>query len=83
MLAEFLVIAVGGGFYVVPAFAAVQAWAGADKRARVIAVNNVISAAFIVGSSLVVAGLQYLGWAGNAFLFACSASATSSSPSWC
>jgi acyl-[acyl-carrier-protein]-phospholipid O-acyltransferase/long-chain-fatty-acid--[acyl-carrier-protein] ligase len=69
LLAEFLVIAIGGGFYVVPAFAAVQAWAAPEKRARVIAVNNVISAAFIVGSSLVVAGLQAIG-AGNAFLFA-------------
>jgi acyl-[acyl-carrier-protein]-phospholipid O-acyltransferase/long-chain-fatty-acid--[acyl-carrier-protein] ligase len=68
-LAEFIAIAVGGGFFVVPSFAAVQAWAAPEKRARVIAVNNVVSAAFIVGSSLVVGGLQYL-HASNALLFA-------------
>jgi acyl-[acyl-carrier-protein]-phospholipid O-acyltransferase/long-chain-fatty-acid--[acyl-carrier-protein] ligase len=68
-LAEFLIIAIGGGFYFVPSFAAVQAWAAPEKRARVIAVNNVISAVFIVGASLVVGGLQYVG-AGNAQLFA-------------
>jgi acyl-[acyl-carrier-protein]-phospholipid O-acyltransferase/long-chain-fatty-acid--[acyl-carrier-protein] ligase len=68
-LGAFLAIAVGGGFFVVPSFAAVQAWAAPEKRARVIAVNNVVSAAFIVGSSLAVAGLQYAG-ASNALLFA-------------
>jgi acyl-[acyl-carrier-protein]-phospholipid O-acyltransferase/long-chain-fatty-acid--[acyl-carrier-protein] ligase len=61
ILAEFAGIAIGGGFFVVPSFAAVQAWAPADKRARVIAVNNVISALFIVGSSALVAVLQGVG----------------------
>jgi len=69
MLAEFFLIAMGGGFFVVPSFAAVQSWAAPEKRARVVAVNNVMSAAFIVASSLIVGVLQYLGF-GNAALFA-------------
>ena len=41
-----------------PTFAAVQAWAGADRRARVIAAVNVMNAAFMVGGALVIALLQ-------------------------
>ena len=44
-----------------PTFAAVQSWAGADQRARVIAAVNVLNAAFIVGGTLVVAALQSFG----------------------
>jgi len=36
----------------------VQAWAGADRRARVIAAVNVLNAAFMVGGTIVVALLQ-------------------------
>jgi acyl-[acyl-carrier-protein]-phospholipid O-acyltransferase / long-chain-fatty-acid--[acyl-carrier-protein] ligase len=46
---------------VVPAFAAVQAWAGADRRARVVAAVNVLSSASIVGSTVIVAMLQTAG----------------------
>ena len=42
-------LAIAGGLFIVPSFAAVQAWAGADKRARVVAAVNVLNAAFIVG----------------------------------
>ena len=69
VMAEFAGIAIGGGFFVVPSFAAVQSWAPADKRARVIAVNNVISAAFIVGASVLLAVLQG-GGVNNSWLFA-------------
>ena len=69
ILAEFAAIAVGGGLFVVPSFAAVQGWSAPEKRARVIAVNNVINAAFIVGASVLVAILQ--GYAvSNSALFA-------------
>ncbi len=51
-------MAIAGGLYIVPTFAAVQAWAGADRRARVVAGVNVLNAAFMVGSALVVALLQ-------------------------
>ena len=54
-------LAIAGGLYIVPTFAAVQAWAGADRRARVIAGVNVLNAAFMVGGTVVVAGLQSFG----------------------
>ncbi|MBX9841932.1 MAG: acyl-[ACP]--phospholipid O-acyltransferase [Xanthobacteraceae bacterium] len=53
-------LAISGGLYIVPTFAAVQAWAGADRRARVIAAVNVLNAAFMVGGTVVVALLQFL-----------------------
>ena len=61
MLADFFLFAVGGGLFVVPSFAAVQAWSAPSERARVIAAGNVLQAAFMVVGSLLVAGLQALG----------------------
>ena len=37
-------LAIAGGLFIVPVFAAVQAWAGVDRRARVIAGVNVLNA---------------------------------------
>ncbi len=54
-------LAIAGGLYIVPVFAAVQAWAGADRRARVVAAVNVLNSAFMTGSALVVAVLQIAG----------------------
>ena len=54
-------LAVAGGLFIVPTFAAVQAWAGADRRARVVAAVNVLNAAFMAGSALIVAVLQKSG----------------------
>ena len=54
-------LAIAGGLFIVPSFAAMQAWAGADRRARVIAAVNVINAAFMVGGALIFAVLQTLG----------------------
>lgn len=54
-------LAIGGGLYIVPSFAAVQSWAAPDHRARVIAGCNVLSAAFMTVASLVLATLQYSG----------------------
>ena len=51
-------LAIAGGLFIVPSFSAVQSWAGADKRARVIAAVNVLNALFIVGGTGVVAALQ-------------------------
>ncbi|MFJ5488796.1 hypothetical protein ACIKTA_14890, partial [Hansschlegelia beijingensis] len=58
---DLLGIAAGGGLFVVPVFAFLQAEAGEDHRARVIAANNVLNAAFIVGGSLILIGLQAAG----------------------
>ena len=54
-------MAIGGGLFIVPAFAAVQAWAGTDRRARVVAAVNVLNAAFMVGGSLIIALVQKTG----------------------
>jgi acyl-[acyl-carrier-protein]-phospholipid O-acyltransferase/long-chain-fatty-acid--[acyl-carrier-protein] ligase len=51
-------LAIGGGLFIVPAFAAVQAWAGADRRARVIAAINVLNALFMTAATLFLALLQ-------------------------
>ena len=54
-------LAISGGLFVVPSFAAVQAWAPVDRRARVIAAVNVLNAAYMVGAGGVVAVLQAAG----------------------
>jgi acyl-[acyl-carrier-protein]-phospholipid O-acyltransferase/long-chain-fatty-acid--[acyl-carrier-protein] ligase len=54
-------IAISGGLFIVPVFSAVQAWAGPDRRARVIAGVNVINAGFMAGSAAIVAALQGAG----------------------
>jgi acyl-[acyl-carrier-protein]-phospholipid O-acyltransferase/long-chain-fatty-acid--[acyl-carrier-protein] ligase len=54
-------LALGGGLFVVPVFTALQAWAGVDHRARVIAANNVLNAAYMVAGTLLIALLQFLG----------------------
>jgi acyl-[acyl-carrier-protein]-phospholipid O-acyltransferase / long-chain-fatty-acid--[acyl-carrier-protein] ligase len=61
MLIDFAAFAFGGGLFVVPAFAAVQAWSAPSERARVIAAGNVLQAAFMVVGSLFVAALQGAG----------------------
>jgi acyl-[acyl-carrier-protein]-phospholipid O-acyltransferase / long-chain-fatty-acid--[acyl-carrier-protein] ligase len=54
-------LAMSGGLFIVPAFTAVQAWAGADRRARVVAAVNVLNAAYMVVGAIVLAVLQKLG----------------------
>jgi acyl-[acyl-carrier-protein]-phospholipid O-acyltransferase / long-chain-fatty-acid--[acyl-carrier-protein] ligase len=61
MLIDFAIFAFGGGLFVVPSFAAVQAWSAPEERARVIAAGNVLQAGFIVVGSLFVAFLQSQG----------------------
>src|SRR5215813_9010893 len=54
-------VAVAGGLMIVPSFAAIQAWAAPQRRARIVAAVNVLNAAFMVGGALVVALLQNAG----------------------
>ena len=54
-------LAVAGGLMIVPSFAAIQAWAAPERRARIVAAVNVLNAAFMVGGALVVALLQKAG----------------------
>ena len=62
-------LAIAGGLFIVPTFTAVQAWAGADHRARVVAAVNVLNAAFMVVGAIILAVLQKLGL-GTSLLFA-------------
>jgi len=54
-------LAIAGGLFIVPAFAAVQAWSGADRRARTIAAVNILNAAFMTSATILVAVMQKLG----------------------
>ena len=56
-----------------PTFSAVQAWAGADRRARVVAAVNVLNAAFMAGSTLIVAVLQKSGMTASQLFLALGA----------
>ena len=46
--------------FIVPAFAAVQSWAKADSRARVVAAVNVLNAAYMTVGGIGLAVLQAL-----------------------
>ncbi|MFA5955443.1 acyl-[ACP]--phospholipid O-acyltransferase [Hyphomicrobium sp.] len=59
MLVDLAGVAVAGGLFIVPSFAAVQAWSPVDHRSRVIAGCNVLSAAFMTVVGLLIAALQY------------------------
>jgi len=54
-------LAIAGGLFIVPAFAAVQAWSDKDYRARTVAAVNVLNAAFMTGGTVLVALLQHIG----------------------
>ena len=59
MLVDLAGIAIAGGLFIVPSFAAVQAWSPVERRSRVIAGCNVLSAAFMTLVGLAIAALQY------------------------
>jgi acyl-[acyl-carrier-protein]-phospholipid O-acyltransferase/long-chain-fatty-acid--[acyl-carrier-protein] ligase len=54
-------LAIAGGLFIVPAFAAVQAWSDAAYRARTIAAVNVLNAAFMTAATVAVVALQKSG----------------------
>jgi len=54
-------LAIAGGLFIVPAFSAVQAWAGQDRRARVVAAVNVLNAAFMTVGALGTSAIQAYG----------------------
>ncbi len=54
-------LAIAGGLFIVPSFAAVQAWSSRDYRARTVAAVNVLNAAFMTGGTVLVALLQHVG----------------------
>jgi acyl-[acyl-carrier-protein]-phospholipid O-acyltransferase/long-chain-fatty-acid--[acyl-carrier-protein] ligase len=61
LVADLFVLAAAGGLFIVPTFAAVQAWAAPDRRARVVAGVNVLNAVLMTAGSLLLIGLQLAG----------------------
>ena len=54
-------MAIAGAFLVVPTFAAVQAWAPEDRRARVVAAVSIVNAGFMTVGGVLVAAIQAAG----------------------
>ena len=62
-MTDLILIGAFGGIFIVPLYAMIQERTESDKRARIIAVNNVINAVFMVlGSLLGIIFLAILGW---------------------
>jgi acyl-[acyl-carrier-protein]-phospholipid O-acyltransferase/long-chain-fatty-acid--[acyl-carrier-protein] ligase len=61
LVADLFLIAVSGGFFIVPLYAILQAWSEPSHRARVIAANNVLNALFMVAGAAVTASLSAAG----------------------
>jgi len=61
---DLVALSASGGLFIVPAFAAVQSWASADHRARVVAAVNILNAG---GMSLSLGALLVLQIAGVGF----------------
>ncbi|MAP10590.1 MAG: glycerol acyltransferase [Gammaproteobacteria bacterium] len=57
VLADLFLMALFGGFFIVPLYALVQLRSPKDKRSRIIAGNNVLNAAFMVLAGIVAIGL--------------------------
>ena len=66
---ELFVYSAAGGLFVVPIFAAIQAWAGEERRARVVAAVNALNYLMMVAGSLAtMVLLQVLGFSEPAAL---------------
>ena len=61
VMIDLLGLAASGGLFAVPVFAFLQAEAGEGRRARVIAANNVLNAAFMVGGTVLLMAAQSAG----------------------
>lgn len=61
VLGDVLAIAICGGVYAVPLYTILQTSSDDDSRARVVAANNIVNAAFMVISALAVAAMLGVG----------------------
>ncbi|WP_417798370.1 acyl-[ACP]--phospholipid O-acyltransferase [Terasakiella pusilla] len=61
LIADLLALAICGGLYIVPLYAIMQQGSAEDKRARVVAANNILNALFMVVSAGVVTGMLAMG----------------------
>ncbi len=62
IIADFVLVGLFAGFYIVPLFALVQSRAERSELSRIIAGNNIINALFIVGAAAFGMGLAALGF---------------------
>ena len=72
VLADLLLLGMFGGFFIVPLYALVQLRSTTDKRARIIAANNIINAFFMVVGALAAAAM-FAGGLSIPMLFAVAA----------
>ncbi len=78
---DLFILAAAGGLFIVPSFAAVQAWAPEASRARVIAAVNILNAGFMVGGAVVMGIAQAMG-ASIAVVFLMLAATAAASAVW-
>ena len=57
ILADLLLLGLFGGFFIVPLYALVQLRSAPDKRARIIAANNIVNALFMVVGAIAAAAI--------------------------
>jgi MFS family permease len=72
LLVDLALVGVFGGFFIVPLYALVQQRSHPERRARIIAGNNIVNALFMVVGALAAAGLLAAGWS-IPWLFAAAA----------
>ena len=61
VMADLLLIAASGGFFIVPLQALVQERTAPDRRSQVIAAGNILSALFMVAAAVLAIGLRRAG----------------------
>jgi len=61
VLVDVALIGLFGGFFIVPLYALILSRSDPEHRSRIIAGNNIVNAAFIVGAALIGAGFLQLG----------------------
>ncbi|TAN52032.1 MAG: acyl-[ACP]--phospholipid O-acyltransferase, partial [Rhodospirillales bacterium] len=62
VLSDLLLLAIAGGIYIVPLYTILQSRSADSKRARMIAANNIMNAAFMVLSAIAGAAMLALGF---------------------
>jgi hypothetical protein len=61
ILIDLFLVAMFGGFYIVPLYALIQSRSERSHQSRVIAGNNILNSVFIVAAALIAAGFLHLG----------------------
>jgi 1-acyl-sn-glycerol-3-phosphate acyltransferase len=61
ILVDLFLVAMFGGFYIVPLYALIQSRSERSHQSRIIAGNNILNSLFIVAAGLIAAGFLHLG----------------------